>query len=587
MASPGELPTERARDEWLEEHMDPRRVATQMERIAESEEAMEQAGYQNIQDWAERLEDEPRRLALLEERKRRGKEELAVLKDQIELRREEYEEARVMDMQLAEYTRAWKVKEESEELTRSEQAIVTLMQQQPSLAVFIGDPRINEAVDKALDELKAEAAANKKRLFAFEEKFYQRVKTEVQDDLQRKFDRAVEHIQTLVIEADRRTSEAKQQALERERKLQDTAATNEENQKLQRDLNEREARYQDLQNSMDRVERDCKELQDRVTKLDSKNKDTEQALQDQVSSTSHLLKVFVGSPVVPSLFRGMATCETKSLGFYDHASNNPFDRVNTLPRMLFVPGIPSVGPKLHAINFWLAAHDDRPCFGDTQALFNVRQLSTEMAVAYPWVLEALEREVQSIPGWGNGKLGFQRILTVLHGIAYLNLLAHAMQISLEDIERLCNGFQERLTGSDAFGSEPFILTVLGKVADAVHGQPLTSWIEEAAVSEEDAARRVDSSNSDLGAQRCIIADTSGKIFLLLDGITADESLFIFHSDEMERVLLAGTGTIELELVDGFVADNVDRRLLLQQVFVLRIKAAQWVSRYFLDKLPVY
>ncbi|KAL8708957.1 MAG: hypothetical protein Q9225_007528 [Loekoesia sp. 1 TL-2023] len=343
-----------------------------------------------------------------------------------------------------------------------------------------------------------------------------------------------------------------------------------------------------LNDSVDQLTKEKWEIQANLKKLASERQASEQEITAKLDSTRQLLGVYAEAlnefPVDPNLLDDMTKCQTRFAAYDRKASRPGFRFERTIPRMLFVPDMTPLGPKAHAINFWLAARADCPSFSNTQALFNANTIDTETAAAYPWVLEALGYAISSMHTWDKNMLAFQKALTVLQGIAYLNRLAQGMQISLEEVERLRDTVQEYMSGNDVFGSEPFVCMVFKKVAASVDGRALTSWIDDRPASDEEAARRLDGSNSGVGAHRCIIADSVAESFMLIDQITVDEVLYMFHESDVDETFLDEHGGLQLQLVEGFVANCLGRRLQLERPDPADLTAFRWIDNFLGDKV---
>ncbi|KAL8904397.1 MAG: hypothetical protein Q9207_003292 [Kuettlingeria erythrocarpa] len=233
---------------------------------------------------------------------------------------------------------------------------------------------------------------------------------------------------------------------------------------------------------------------------------------------------------------------------------------NNLPRMHFERETASLDPLLHAMSFWTDAREDRPSFGNTQPLFNTRVIDASTEAAYPWIVAALGANLGSMSNWGSDQLAFNRILTVLQGIAYLNLVANGWQIPLDDVRRLLE--QTRACLNRRSDPELVIIMVFRKVESFVNGEQLTTWIDSDDASATEV-RRLDGSNCALEASRCLIASITGEFYAFIDDRDVNETLYVFAESDVDKLFpQARPLHYQLQLKEGFVADCVGRQLPL-------------------------
>ncbi|KAL8929020.1 MAG: hypothetical protein Q9208_001463 [Pyrenodesmia sp. 3 TL-2023] len=235
-----------------------------------------------------------------------------------------------------------------------------------------------------------------------------------------------------------------------------------------------------------------------------------------------------------------------------------------LPRLSFVPDTTGTRPLIHAMAFWTNARADRLSFESTQALFNASRIGPNMAPLYPWVLAALQASLDCMPSWGDDLLAFKRILTTLQGIMFLGILAHKSGIATDAVRTLHATVETYLAGQNAIGSEPFVRGILAMLAASLDGRAPRSWIADGTASDANGIPRLDATNSGIGANRCLFAAGAGKIYVLLDAISVNETLYMFTVDDVETLSTTGEPSwhVQLDLVDSHVANRISRHLIL-------------------------
>ncbi|KAI4197577.1 MAG: hypothetical protein LQ346_002982 [Caloplaca aetnensis] len=253
-----------------------------------------------------------------------------------------------------------------------------------------------------------------------------------------------------------------------------------------------------------------------------------------------------------------------------------------IPRMLFVQATKAIGPVRHAISFWISMSANEFSFADSQALFNSDIVDTESCEAYAWVLDALKIAVDSLRSWATDPFPVKRILTLFHGLAYLCFLSFAMGLPIDEVGQLRDKTVKALIQRQLLGSS-LVRMVLGKVSSFIDGSPLTSWVLEP-TSDREASERLDSSNSDLGPNRHLIADPSAKTFALVDGIDIDEALYAFDADDVDSVRLTGSLSLVLRFSKGHKEHIPVDDLLLDKDFPSRECVTQWIETFLPDKL---
>ncbi|KAI4195958.1 MAG: hypothetical protein LQ346_003332 [Caloplaca aetnensis] len=334
------------------------------------------------------------------------------------------------------------------------------------------------------------------------------------------------------------------------------------------------AEIKSLQSKCDKYKKDLDEAK-RQSDVDKSNaRQHSKSLEQSLNATSEenvrlrdFLRVHLGSvtgfPIDPDLLEDMVALHLRSEGLRQEVMDSE-SRVG-LPHLSFVPDTTETNPLIQAIIFLTNARADRLSFESTQALFNASRIGSDMAPIYPWVLAALQARLEWMPRWGDDLLlTFQRILATLQGIMFLGILAHKSRIAIDEVRELQITVETYLTGQSTFGSEPFVRGILSMLAASLDGQAPTTWIAKGTTSGANGIPRLDATNSTVGAHRCLFTIDSERIFVLLDDIGGNETLYVFTGNDVEA--LSTTDEVswhhQLDLVDCHVASCIARHITL-------------------------
>ncbi|KAL8898418.1 MAG: hypothetical protein Q9192_002090 [Flavoplaca navasiana] len=254
-----------------------------------------------------------------------------------------------------------------------------------------------------------------------------------------------------------------------------------------------------------------------------------------------------------------------------------------MPRMMFRRHGQPTDPITHAIHFCVVVRSNQMSFTNSQALFNSSISQPNAAAIYPFILDALTVIVTRMkqPRLPVNHFDFSMILAILHGTAFLNYLAQAIAIESVsmDVRTLNDKVEAHL--AKMLGKGSIIETVLGQVRRAMSGEPIASWLDMPTTQVVQA--RLDVTNSDLGAHRCIAADaaTPGS-FVLLDQVSIDEILYAFSKNDVEKVVCS----LEIRLVfkDVFVSVRVAREIVLAEYTHGHKAVEAWVLRFLGDRV---
>ncbi|KAL9038786.1 MAG: hypothetical protein Q9180_002920 [Flavoplaca navasiana] len=258
-------------------------------------------------------------------------------------------------------------------------------------------------------------------------------------------------------------------------------------------------------------------------------------------------------------------------------NDSSFDRC--MPRMIFEAEGARAAPFVHAINFNIAMRDGKVSLQDGQAIFNSATIIVDDLV-YPFILDALETALPIVEhlSWPVNSIGFRGILMIIQGVAFLNYLVQAMQISPTDVQLLCTRLEAYLT-QKCQGS--VLETVFKQAMVSVSGQPIMTWLIDSRHSDA----RLDDTNSAIGADRCIVGDTASlKNFVLLDKTEGDEVLYAFGMDEIKALELDRTD-LRLVLNEGALSTQVAGQVVLSRHPGLDDHVDSWCELFNLaDKL---
>ncbi|KAL8827824.1 MAG: hypothetical protein Q9170_006859, partial [Blastenia crenularia] len=292
----------------------------------------------------------------------------------------------------------------------------------------------------------------------------------------------------------------------------------------------------DYEESLDRVFKEKDELGNQVAAMRLEKDRLVQDNKVSFDALSQLMKLFAktcsGISVGDDLLKKMIGVQVGATEHRQKIIANAELRIKSnIPRMLFVPDIVALEPVIHAIRFWLSVHAGEFSFGDTQALFNAEVIGMESVEAYTWISEALHTVINSVHTWKTSLRYLKQTLTVLQGIAYLYVMARGVNSPLDDIRGVHDKMRRRL---NTISQKPsMVAIVLRKVTALIEQQqPLISWVS-GPISPDEAARRLDGSNSDIGANRWLVADTFRNSFVLIEQVNSVETLYAFGVHEVD------------------------------------------------------
>ncbi|KAL8754800.1 MAG: hypothetical protein Q9184_005004 [Pyrenodesmia sp. 2 TL-2023] len=295
--------------------------------------------------------------------------------------------------------------------------------------------------------------------------------------------------------------------------------------------------------------------------------EAEQALQSKIVSCKDLLadrvEELMGLQLDDATLERMIACQTRATNqrLLGYVTGTHLER--KLPRMLFVADIGPLGSVTHAINFWVSVSTGNFSFGDSQALFNADTIDLEASGAYQWVLDALNIGIESMRSWPADSASVKKILTLLHGIAYICYLLFGLDQPFDDARALRDKIMAALHDKKLLGAS-ITGTVFDSVSSFVNGHQISSWIRSATLDPE-APQHLGNSNSDLGPGRFLIADHSTGTFTLADEMDTDEALYAFDVNDVDVVQMSNLG------------------LILDSSFPFKESVSQWVLTFLFDK----
>ncbi|KAL8849790.1 MAG: hypothetical protein Q9221_005273 [Calogaya cf. arnoldii] len=289
-----------------------------------------------------------------------------------------------------------------------------------------------------------------------------------------------------------------------------------------------------------------------------------------------LAGVSTGSDFTDSMVR----CQTRSMAIYN-ASAKETSQPLPMPHMVFEEDGANLDPTSHAIRFWSAVQSGRVAFPDSQALFNVDTIGSELAGVYPWILDSLTLAISQMEPVPWTVAIFKKMLTVLQGIAYLGYLVQALRIPGDEVQALTRQAENFLVAQNLLQAGSILQSVFNSVKLALQGDTISTWLTE-------QGNRLDDSNCGL-IKRCIAADdaTPGN-FVLLDQLEDQEILYAFSIEEVSSVdNESATDRMYLHFSDMLVSRRVGHRLFLEFESHLNMRLNFWVDKFLPGKYIDY
>ncbi|KAL8681719.1 MAG: hypothetical protein Q9186_002166 [Xanthomendoza sp. 1 TL-2023] len=316
----------------------------------------------------------------------------------------------------------------------------------------------------------------------------------------------------------------------------------------------------------------------------------------ELDAARQLIRAVAGINYDLDVTDSMIELQRQTASLYDTPGATGFVLTRSMPRMIFEQeSYPILDPVSHAIKFWIAMQSDRVSFVDSQALFNADIIDSNLAVVYSWVFHALTLSVLRMEHtyWPASLSTFNKILTVLQGVAWLSYTAQTMSIPFDDVQELYRKIESYLTPSLGRGS------VLGPILDSVklsfEGQRIVTW--SGATNSESDGKKVNPTNIDTNnrvedlnvenANRYIVADTTSGNFALVDQAHDNHVLYTFSQEEVEAVEKQKDKSVYLVLHESFVSNRLHRRLLLlRNTRHGGHHVSHWIDRFTPGKLRV-
>lgn len=361
----------------------------------------------------------------------------------------------------------------------------------------------------------------------------------------------------------------------------------EHEQKAERSCTRFKHRCDELDKTLRRLEEENASFQRQVSEaheekdMDGREFTTKLASREQL--LGQLVKSLSGTSLDSSSVQLMIECHTRAAKQRLIVFSNPKSELQlAMPRMFFAQDIASSDPVTNAITFWASTLTAQFSFGDSQALFNAATFSTESVSVYPWVLDALEIVTDSIPSRTMDLMSLKKALTVLQGIAYFFIILQGMEEPQDNVRQLRDKVQENFQDKGFLIGESTLAMVLKKFSALIDGSPITSWIE-APSSENEAARRLDGSNSGIGSEQCLIADPSVNSFTLINGINTAEALYAFDNEDVGGINVNDNTEYVLRFAEAHVSRLPASSILLGSA-VREASADDWVFSFLTEKL---
>ncbi|KAL8753979.1 MAG: hypothetical protein Q9184_005261 [Pyrenodesmia sp. 2 TL-2023] len=340
-----------------------------------------------------------------------------------------------------------------------------------------------------------------------------------------------------------------------------------------------------LHNSLDAEAIENDQLLQQLENLRLEKTEAEQALQLKIVSCKVLLtdrvEALMGVRLEDATLERMIACQTRATSQRLLGCVTGTHLQRKLPRMLFVADISPLGPVTHAINFWVSVSTGNFSFGDSQALFNADIIDLEASGAYQWVLDALNMGIDSMRSWPADSASVKKILTLLHGIAYVCYLLFGLEQPFDDARALRDMIMAALRDKKLLGAS-ITGTVFDSVSSFVNGHQISSWIRSATLNPE-APEHLGNSNSDLGPGRFLIADHSTRTFTLTDEMDTDEALYAFDVNDVNSVQTSSLQSVFVRFNEGHVSRLPVSSLLLDSSFPFKESVSQWVLTFLSDK----
>ncbi|KAI4233381.1 MAG: hypothetical protein L6R40_007107 [Gallowayella cf. fulva] len=284
----------------------------------------------------------------------------------------------------------------------------------------------------------------------------------------------------------------------------------------------------------------------------SESKDThEKSYRELVArfqSACHLIIATTGQPLGLDGTNIMIECQSRSDNQQPGLTSEVLPYTRHTPWMKFEETSAATHPLTNAINFCAAVLSGHKSFAYSQSLFNTVTVGEESAAAFPWVLEALRFATSSTiekMSWPADLSTLNMVLTVLQGVAYLHDIAWIMGFPSDDVQALFEKVETAL--SERLGPGSIIAPIFYKVKLSLAGTPITTWVSEA-TSDVERANRLDSTNSDVGFNRHILADATSENFLVIERIDDREVLSTFSNEQVAR-LQDHSGSLTLIMPD--------------------------------------
>ncbi|KAL8646123.1 MAG: hypothetical protein Q9226_007006 [Calogaya cf. arnoldii] len=219
---------------------------------------------------------------------------------------------------------------------------------------------------------------------------------------------------------------------------------------------------------------------------------------EQKVKEAGLICALAGVSISSDFTDSMIECQTRSTAIYDASASMEISQPLPMPQMVFEENGANLDPTSHAVRFWSAVQSGRVSFPDSQALFNVDTIGSELAGVYPWIHDALTLAMSQMEPVPWTVATFKKMFTILQGIAYLGYLVLALQIPGEGVQALAQQAESFLVAENLLQPGSILLSVFKSVQLALQGHTISTWLTE-------QGNCLDDSNCGL-EKRCIAAD---------------------------------------------------------------------------------
>ncbi|KAL8643430.1 MAG: hypothetical protein Q9226_008380, partial [Calogaya cf. arnoldii] len=425
-------------DKKLERPLDTTHIQQQKQTRDLYLKTMEDQGFtlDNVNEFERLMKDDASLKQWMDEQLESGREELAVKEDEIAMKEADARDFAKIIADSREAIDYWDTPAE-DVIGDDAKAIKQMIKENPVLATKImEDGAVNEMVQSRLEEGQKLIEEMRERFYKLEEKFMKTVNERVDSlELPQKLENQIDKLQQVL-----RIGES-------------TATFN-------------QTAIKELEDRMGAKDDEIAEHKDQISSLETERlsilRSKEEELVKQTADnkvTRRLICALAGVSISSDFTDSMIECQTRSTALYDASAGMGISQPLPMPQMVFEEDGADLDPTSHAIRVWSAIRSGRVSFPDSQALFNVDTIRSELAGVYPWIRDALTLAISQMEPVPWTVAIFKKMLTLLQGIAYLGYLVLAFRMPGEEVQALTRQTESFLVAENLLQPGSILLSV--------------------------------------------------------------------------------------------------------------------------------